>query len=306
MNECKQIKQTPLVSICVITYNHEKYIKQAVDSILSQKMSFTYEVLIADDASTDHTQQILRDNYSNIENVRLILREKNVGINGYMTYQEARGKYIYLCEGDDYCVGEDSIQTLVEWLECHEDYAGVCGRRITLSERTGLMTISYNTSQNNTEICLNDVLSGKAVIDMCAILYRNFYSDGKYDYRYYLASRKVSDITREIYVLLHGNIFQLGKIIGVYRSDRIRSASSYNVTNTRKMIFEEYTGLLVKLEELIGMKLEYKEIKKRYTSWYDNSLPSMYEFLKQIPYIQKRVGIAVTMDFIKKRMFKKR
>ena len=65
-------------------------------------------------------------------------------------------------------------------------------------------------------------------------------------------------------------------------------------------------GLLVKLEELIGMKLEYKEIKKRYTSWYDNSLPSMYEFLKQIPYIQKRVGIAVTMDFIKKRMFKKR
>ena len=306
MSEFIKDKQIPLVSICIITYNHEKYIKQAVDSILNQRMYFTYEVLIADDASTDHTQQILKDNYSNIKNVRLILREHNVGINGYMTYQEAKGKYIYLCEGDDYCLGEDSIQTLVDWLESHEEYAGVCGRRITLSERTGLMTIAYDKSQNNNKICLDDVLFGNAVIDMCAILYRNFYNDEKFDYRYYLASRKVSDITREIYVLLHGNVFQLNKIIGVYRTDRIRDACAFNVMNTPKMIFEEYIDLLTKLERLIGRKLETRGLKQRYASWYVNSLISTYEFVKQIPYINKKVGIRITTKFIKKWIYKNR
>lgn len=292
-------EEKPLVSICIITYNHEKYIKQAVDSILCQRMDFSHEILIADDASTDHTQQILRENYSDKENVRLILREKNVGINGYMTYQEAKGKYIYLCEGDDYCVGDDSIQMLVDWLESHKDYAGVCGRRITLSEKTGLMTINYNASQNNREISLHDILSGEMVIDMCAVLYRNFYHDGNYDYRYYLASRKVSDISREIYIFLHGNVFQLGEIVGVYRADRIGSAASYNMTHKPKEIFDEQIGILDKFEKLIGRKLEYKAIKERYTSWYVRSCVSTYEFIKHVPYIFKKVGPAITMKSIK-------
>lgn len=295
-------EQAPLVSICVITYNHEKYIKQAVDSILSQKMNFTHEILIADDASTDHTQQILKENYSNIKNVRLILRKRNVGINGYKTYQKARGKYIYLCEGDDYCVGEDSIQTLVDWLESHEEYAGVCGRRIALSERTGLMRYIDNGNQNNKSISLDDILSGNIMVDDCAMLYRNFYSDGKYDYRYYLASRKVSDISRTIYVLLHGNVFQLEKIVGVYRSDRIRGVRSYNTTHTSNMIFEDHMILLLKLNKLIDKNLNFKGLRKRYTRNYVNSLSSPYEFIIKIPYICRIAGMIITLEIIKEKI----
>ncbi len=304
-NSVKDI-QPPLVSICIITYNHEKYIKQTVDSIISQKKNFSYEILIADDSSTDQTQQILIENYSNVKNIRLILRQQNIGINGYMTYQEARGKYIYLCEGDDYCVGEDSIQTLVDWLECHEEYAGVCGRRITLSERTGLMTISYDAKTDNTDICLNELIENSVLFDMCAILYRNFYSDGVYDYRYYLASKKISDITRAIYVLLHGKVFQLSLIIGVYRTDRIRNVSSYNVNNSSAMIFKEYTESLKKLQNLIGFKLNCKGLKRYYTFEYVNTLVSTYEVLKQLPYIRRMVGVGITMEVIKRRLLNNR
>ena len=209
-----------MVSICLITYNHEKYIKQAVDSILNQQVEFTYELLIADDASTDRTQQILLENYSDVEYVRLILRKKNSeGRNGYLTFQEAKGKYIYYCEGDDYWIGIDGLQTLTNYLEGHEEYIAVAGRRITLSEKTGLMTKNYDLNWNNKEITLGDFINNKGIFDFCALLFKNFYQDGKWDYRSYLVSRKVGDLTQVLYVLLHGNVFQMDKIVGVYRAD---------------------------------------------------------------------------------------
>ena len=162
----------PLVSICLITFNHEKYIKQAVDSILEQKMDFPYELLIADDASTDRTRQILQENYSHTKNVRLILRERNSdGKNAYLTFQEAKGKYIYACEGDDYWIGQDGLQVLLDWLISHEQYIGVCGRRITLSEKTGFMQKLYDRESDNKEICLDDFLNNRISYDGCAVLY---------------------------------------------------------------------------------------------------------------------------------------
>lgn len=293
----------PMVSICLITYNHEKYIKQAVDSILNQQMDFTYEMLIADDASTDRTQQILLENYSDVENVRLILREKNSeGRNGYLTFQEANGKYIYYCEGDDYWIGTDGLQTLTDYLERHEEYIGVAGRRITLSEKTGLMTKTYDLNLNNKKITLDNYINNKWTFDFCALLFRNFYHDGKWDYRYYLASKKVGDLTQVLYVLLHGNVFQLDKIVGVYRADRIPSACAYNVMNTPKMIFEDHIDLILHLNGLIREKLDYSELKKLYTMWYADTFGSTYELLRQITYIQSKVGIKIALSCVMKRI----
>ncbi len=301
----REKKETiPLVSICLITYNHEKYIQQAVDSILSQHMDFEYELLIADDASTDQTQHILKENYSNIDNVRLILREKNSeGKNGYLVRCiEAKGKYIYFCEGDDYWIGQDGLQTLVDWLEAHEDYVGVCGRRVTLSEKTGFMSIFYDKKTDNCEIQLDDFLSDKATFDCCALLFRNFYHDGKYDYRHYLASHRVGDLTMMMYILLHGNVFQMDKLVGVYRSDRIKGADSYNNTTTPRRTFEDHIGLIAYLPNLIHKKMDYSKLKKHYAMWYVSSFVSTYELLKQIPYIQGKVGIKIALSCVMERI----
>lgn len=290
----------PLVSICLITYNHEKYIKQSVDSILSQQMDFEYELLIADDASTDHTPQILLENYSHIKNVRLILRDKNSdGKNAYLIFQEAKGKYIYACEGDDYWVGRDGLQTLLDWLTNHEQYVGVCGRRVTLSEKTGLMQILYDKKSNNKDIGLDDFLNNRIAYDGCAVLYKNIYDDGLFDYRYFRACKRVGDLTISLYILLHGKLFQLDKIVGVYRSDRIKGSGSYNEITSQKEKFEEHLELIANLPKLIPRKLDYSEKRRVYVGWYVSSFSSTYDLLKQIPYIQRKVGIKMALSCVK-------
>lgn len=305
MNREERVKKEPLVSICLITYNHEKYIQQSVDSILSQHMNFSYELLIADDASTDRTQEILWEKYSGIDNVQLILRRENSkGKNAYLAVQKAKGKYIYYCEGDDYWLGEDGLQTLVDWLKEHKEYAGVCGRRITLSEKTGLMSVNYERSTENSDVSMNDFLENRVNPDLCAMLFRNFYGDGKHNYKTYLASREVGDLTTIIYILLHGKIFQLDKIVGVYRSDRYRTAGSYNTRTSPRKMFEEHMKLLSNLPSLLSVKLDFSRKRKVYADWYISSIQSSYEFVSQIPYFYKHLGIRIAteclLDWVKR------
>ena len=85
------------VSVVMPTYNHKKYICQAIDSVLSQKTDFDYEILVGDDASTDGTKNLLVSKYKDNDKIRLFLRKQNVGgtKNGYTLFMYAKG--IYIC-----------------------------------------------------------------------------------------------------------------------------------------------------------------------------------------------------------------
>src|SRR5918998_6653247 len=95
------------VSVLVTTYNHEKFIAQAIDSILAQKVTFDYEIVIGEDGSTDTTRDIVltfRRRYP--KRIRLLLPQRNLGFYGNIIFEQAleacRGQYIALLEGDDY------------------------------------------------------------------------------------------------------------------------------------------------------------------------------------------------------------
>lgn len=115
-----------MVSVCCITYNHEKYIRQALDSFLKQKTNFKYEIIVHDDASTDSTQDIIRDyekKYPDI--IKPIYEVENQYQKGkkasLITYKHAKGKYIALCEGDDYWIDENKLQIQVDYLEKNKE-----------------------------------------------------------------------------------------------------------------------------------------------------------------------------------------
>ena len=98
-----------MVSICCITYNQEPYIRAALDGFMSQKTSFAYEVLIHDDASTDRTADIIREYAARYPDViKPILQSENqysrgfTNISGTYNFPRAAGRYIAMCEGDDY------------------------------------------------------------------------------------------------------------------------------------------------------------------------------------------------------------
>jgi len=116
---------TPVASICCATYNHEKYLAQALDSFLMQKVSFPIEIVIGDDCSTDGTPRIVRDYAERLpELFRVIAFDANVGVsqNAFRIRAAARGKYIALCEGDDYWTDPDKLQRQVDFLEENPEF----------------------------------------------------------------------------------------------------------------------------------------------------------------------------------------
>ena len=124
--------EIPLVSVCCITYNHEPYIAQSLDGFLMQKTSFPFEILIHDDASTDRTADIIREYEKKFPNlIKPIYQKENQYSKGFTSVSEtwnfprAQGKYIALCEGDDYWIDENKLQMQVDFLENNPEY-GMC------------------------------------------------------------------------------------------------------------------------------------------------------------------------------------
>lgn len=118
----------PLVSICCLTYNHEPYIRDALEGFLKQKVTFPYEILIYDDASTDNTPGIIKEYFLRYPRlIRPILQEENQyskGISnpsGAFNFPRVRGKYVAMCEGDDYWTDEGKLQAQIDYLEAHAD-----------------------------------------------------------------------------------------------------------------------------------------------------------------------------------------
>ena len=124
--------EIPLVSISCITYNHEPYIVQALNGFLMQKTSFPFEVLVHDDASTDRTADIIREYEKKFPKIiKPIYQKENQYSKGFTSvtatwnFPRAQGKYMALCEGDDYWIDENKLQMQVDFLEHNPDY-GLC------------------------------------------------------------------------------------------------------------------------------------------------------------------------------------
>lgn len=118
-----------MVSICSTTYNHAKFIRQCLDGFLMQKVNFKYEILIHDDASTDGTDNIIREYAEKYPNIikPLFETENQYRTNNpkgmvYWNVSRANGKYIALCEGDDYWTDPLKLQKQVDFLEVNPDY----------------------------------------------------------------------------------------------------------------------------------------------------------------------------------------
>lgn len=118
-----------LVSVFVTTYNYEDLISDTLEGILKQKTSFKYEIVVHDDASTDGTQDIIKKYYEKYPDVIVpILRKKNIhSVDPKQVatafLDVARGKYVAICEGDDYWIDEYKLQKQVDFMENNPDYS---------------------------------------------------------------------------------------------------------------------------------------------------------------------------------------
>ena len=143
----------PLVSISCITYNHARYIRQCLDGFVLQKTTFPFEVLIHDDASTDGTADIIREyemKYPYI--IKPIYEQENQWVKGrrgsaIFNFPRAKGKYIALCEGDDYWIDPLKLQKQVDILESDKNI-GFVYSKFQLVNFDNMLIENYSTVSN--------------------------------------------------------------------------------------------------------------------------------------------------------------
>lgn len=222
------------VSIIMLTYNHENYIAQAIESVLMQETSLRYELIIGDDASTDRTPEIVREyaeRYPDI--IRPVLREKNLGttLNGWDLIFTQRGKYCSPLEGDDFWLDPKKLQKQYDFLETHPAYIGCCGKCVVVDENG---TPDYARSPgfvwNKRVFTLADYLDRwKVPGQVGTLMMRNFYRDGKpEDYAIIReAHPQVGDKTEMLLMLLRGDIYCSNEILSAYRFVNRKGGGNY-------------------------------------------------------------------------------
>ena len=169
----------PVVSICCITYNHEPYIEDALKGFLIQETDFPFEILIHDDASTDGTQKIIaqyQDQYPNV--IKAILQtenqySKNIRPTTDILYPKAKGKYIALCEGDDYWTDKDKIQKQAQYLDAHPEIFISGHDAFIIDENNNHIADSKLPDSHKRDYSGEDMILGKAWLLTMSWMFRN-------------------------------------------------------------------------------------------------------------------------------------
>lgn len=126
-----------LVSICCTAYNLENFISKAIESFLMQETNFKYEIIIGEDCSSDSTRKIVSDYCTKFPDlIQMVVSGTNVGIiqNYTRLLAKARGKYIAICDGDDYWTDPLKLQKQVDFLEANKDYVICCHYSSVINE----------------------------------------------------------------------------------------------------------------------------------------------------------------------------
>ena len=161
---------SPKVSVCMIAYKHEAYIRQAIESILSQDVDFLIELVIGDDCSPDGTAAICEEFAARDPRVRLLPRERNLGVmpNFSRTLLACRGEYIAVCEGDDYWTDQFKLRKQVRHLETHADYSGSTHQAQVIVDNAPVRQFRENVP---TILTTTDLIEGR-LFHMASVMFR--------------------------------------------------------------------------------------------------------------------------------------
>jgi glycosyltransferase involved in cell wall biosynthesis len=165
-----------LVSVCMITYNHEKYIAQAIEGIVSQQCNFKFELIIGDDCSKDKTRDIIisyAEKYPDV--IVTILPEKNMGAttNSSACLARATGKYVAFVEGDDYWQDMHKLQRQFDFMEANPDFS-LCFTRVDVVDDKGNEAPNIFPEVTKDEFTIEDVImTEKCFIPTATLFFKN-------------------------------------------------------------------------------------------------------------------------------------
>lgn len=222
----------PIVSVCMITYGHEQFIEQAILGVLQQKTNFNIELIIADDASPDDTEKVVErisQSHPNGKCIKYFRHQKNKGMsrNFIWALQKCTGKYVALCEGDDFWTNPDKLQIQVDYLEVNTSVAGCFHDAITVDEHGNKLKDNYFDSPQETYNQRDCLTKYGARYATCASMFRGDVL--KKLPPWFIQS--ACDYTLDILITSFGDIAHINGTMAAYR---IHSGGVWQGSNTLK------------------------------------------------------------------------
>lgn len=261
-----------LVSISCITYNHENYIADTIESFLMQKTNFKFEILIHDDASTDKTAEIIKEyekKYPDI--IKPIYQTENQYSKGadvsFINEKRAIGKYVALCEGDDYWTDPFKLQKQIDYMEKHPECSLCVHGGIVVSALEKKVKY-YNRPSNRSRIFdVKEIIAGGGELFLTNSMI--FRAEFIFNRPSFLKNAPVGDYPYAINLALLGTVFYMDELMSAYRIGDSNSWSvrvSSNTQNEIKLSHEIATMLDEvnkftngKYEETINWRKNYNQ-----------------------------------------------
>lgn len=298
------------VSVCMITYNHAEFIKKAIQGVLNQKIDFPMELIISDDASTDETIDFVNESLKNITTeikIKIIRNSENLGVsrNFANALNACSGKYIAICEGDDYWLDQNKIQTQYNFLEDNPGF--VMSFHDGLVEQNDIIHKNILNSTTKRDLIFDDLVTGYFTIPTLTVFFRNILKN-KIPREFY----EITNCDTFLYLLLskYGEIHfhkEINEVVHVYHKGGIwsmkdsiyRSKRSYNTYKQAYQFFKDkrlYIPIVNFGNSLIIYSWKDKNLKDLLKYYFSNICFS----LKYYPAF--RVFLRKHKDFFRKKL----
>ncbi len=241
----------PLISVVMITYGHENYIEQAINGVLMQECDFEVELIIANDCSPDNTDLVVKkiiEEHPNSSWIQYSNHEINLGMmpNFIWALKHAEGKYIALCEGDDYWTDPLKLQKQVDFMESNLDFS-MCFHPVHVTMASKDDYYNYNTPSSDV-LFLKDIVKNH-YIPTCSLLFRNGYFP--YGLPIWFSKSISGDIPLEILLASKGKTKYLVEKMACYRRN-LGSVTQNNRPTTE--ILNGYVWMYIQLSKHVPIK----------------------------------------------------
>lgn len=246
-----------VLSIACITYNHEAFIADAIEGFLLQITDFDYEILIGEDCSTDNTMSIIeayKEKYP--EKIKVITSMHNVGFRQNITrlLEQAQGKYVAICEGDDYWIDSHKLQLQVDYMESHTECSYTYHGTRYMDGNTGRFMHEFRSYQKDCISPIEDIIiHGGGFVPSASVVYRK--SCWQEVPKSYIQG-SVGDYPRQIILASRGTVYYFDKIMSIYRYRHNDSWTSLHMNNGANKI--KHSHSMIKTLNLINMETEGK------------------------------------------------
>lgn len=244
-----------MVSVLIISYNQEKFISKAIEAILMQQTNFHFELIVSNDASTDNTKEKINNLVRLHQNGNLIKcfnHEINMGMKSNFVFglNQCMGKYVALCDGDDYWTDPLKLQKQFDFMEANTDYS-LCFHQTSTLYEDGT-ALKYNNFEADTMFRFSDLVQ-RPFISTVSSLFKNpnplpeWFEEISSDWPLFL------------HVASQGDIYYMSQCMAVYR--RHSGGVWSSLSNDTK--YENTIKLLDKLDKIFNYEYhEYFEISK--------------------------------------------